>query len=62
MFPAGKEVLEERVAASLTGEPEAFSGINGKNSERAGNVVLAAAPAKEILLCAEPQMSFPKFT
>lgn len=62
MIPAGKEVLEERVAASLTGEPEAFSGINGKNSERAGNVVLAAAPVREILLYAEPQMSFPKFT
>lgn len=50
------------MAASLTGEPEAFSGINGKNSERAGNVVLAAAPVREILLYAEPQMSFPKFT
>lgn len=64
MFPAGKEVLEERMAASLTGEPEAFAGINGKNSERAINVSLAAALEREILLYAGPRrgvfQSFPE--
>lgn len=57
MLGAEKAMLEERMATSLTGEAETFSGINvfWEEYRKTVNVIFTETPVSEALHSVEPQ-------